>query len=271
MIKMAYQHLNQNGPKPSQIVIAQVTKISQFGAYCKLIEYENTEIFIPIREVSSGWIKNIHEFLHIGQKVVCKITYIDNQKGTIDASIKKVMSKEAKDKLGNYNLEKRLSVLLQKMIKSSGEEKQKEKILQIITSEFGSYPMMYQNAVENSDAFKESKIPNKIKVLLLEFIKENNEKKTHRVSYVLNMVVENTQSGISQINQAMVAAEKFGASISYISSPKYHITAEGLDYSESEEKIKKAVEVIKSMLKNTDIVMEKEKLKREQDGVFDSN
>ncbi|MEM3883786.1 MAG: S1 RNA-binding domain-containing protein [Methanothrix sp.] len=268
---MTEQKQQRNSPRPGELVIAQVSKIMQFGAYCKLLEYNGIEVFIPIREVSSGWIKNIHEFLHNGQKLVCKITYIDNQKGTIDASIKKVMPKEAKDKLGTYNLEKRFSILVGKMIKETGEEKNKEKIDNDIVSEFGSYAQLYFDLSEGTKRFKESKMPKKLKDRLREFIDEQNAKKKHRVAYILEMVVEDTENGVTMINEALKEAEKADVEISYISSPKYHMVAEGADYKDSEEKVKSAVSTISAKLKNVELKVEKEKLKKDKEGIFDSD
>ena len=57
-------------PKVGELVIATVSKISKFGAYCRLPEYNDLEVFLPIREISSGWIKNIREHIHEGQKLV---------------------------------------------------------------------------------------------------------------------------------------------------------------------------------------------------------
>jgi len=270
MIMMIEQKPKRMSPRPGELVIAQVSKIMQFGAYCRLVEYEGVEVFIPIREVSSGWIKNIHEFLHNGQKLVCKITYIDNQKGTIDASIKKVMPKEAKDKLSNYNMEKRFSVLVSKTIKEIGEEKQKDEINEKILTEFGSYAQLYFDIIQNTPEFNKSKLPKRLKQELADFISEQNAKKKHKVSYILNMVEEDTEIGITKINNALKGAEAAGVTIDYISSPKYHMTAEGKEYKESEDKVKAAVDIIKSKLKGVDISVEKEKLKKGKEGIFDS-
>ena len=65
---------HQNIPRVGELVIANVSKISKFGAYCRLPEYGELEVFLPIREVSSGWIKNIREYIHEGQKLVCTVT-----------------------------------------------------------------------------------------------------------------------------------------------------------------------------------------------------
>lgn len=270
MIAMQVQGSNVRNPRVGELVIAQVSKIVQFGAYCKLLEYPSIEVFIPIREVSSGWIKNIHEFLHSGQKLVCKIIYIDMQKGTIDASIKKVMPKESKEKLGTYNLEKRFTILVGKLITELGEEKQKEAIISDIKNEFGSYAQLYFDMTQNSERFSNSKLPKKLKDKLSEFIKEQNEKKKHKVAYILEMVVNDTENGITHINEALERAEPLGVEITYISSPKYHLSAEGKDYKQSEDKIKAAISAIQEMLKGTEINVEKEKLRKDKEGIFDS-
>ncbi len=90
---------SQNIPKVGELVIATVAKISKFGAYCKLPEYNDLEVFLPIREVSSGWIKNIREHIHEGQKLVCSVTFYDKDKGTIDISLKRVSPGNSKEKI----------------------------------------------------------------------------------------------------------------------------------------------------------------------------
>src|SRR5208283_5552594 len=113
-------------PSHGSLVIAVVSKITNFGAYCKLIEYGDTEAFLPIREVSSGWIKNIREYIHDGQKLVCYVHGVDKEKGTIDISLKRVSPKDSKDKIRSYNLEKRLNALFSQTIKKEKDVKGKE-------------------------------------------------------------------------------------------------------------------------------------------------
>src|SRR5208283_5107482 len=151
-----------NPPRIGELVIAQVSKISQFGAYCRLLEYNNLEVFMPIREVSSGWIKNIREFIHEGQNLVCKVTLYDKERNTIDVSLKRVTPKDAKDKIGIYNLERRLAGLLQQAAKQAGLQP-KDELLGRLHSEFGSYANLFQQATANSEQFERLKVPKKLK------------------------------------------------------------------------------------------------------------
>src|SRR5208283_707785 len=137
--------MNQTTPRVGELVIANISKVMKFGAYCKLLEYNNLEVFLPIREVSSGWIKNIREFIHEGQTVVCEVAFYDKEKNTIDISLKRVTQKKSKEKIRAYNLEKRLAALFLQAIKEAGEHADKEALVQTALLEFNNYTNLVEN------------------------------------------------------------------------------------------------------------------------------
>ncbi len=258
-----------NTPPPSTLVIVQVAKIMQFGAYCKLVEYNDIEAFLPLREISSGWIKNIHEFLHQGQNLVCKVIYIDRDKGTIDISLKKVTPKDSKVKINAYNLERRLTSIFLQAVKKAGEDRRKEALSAEVLSEFGSYTNLVTDAINATDRFNASPLPKKIKDALISILEASRKRKNREVSYIMKLSTTNTKSGITELNTALTAAEKLGVRVTYISAPQYRIEAEGVDYAEAEGKIKRAVDLV-SALKDATVTIEKEKLKKERESVLDS-
>jgi translation initiation factor 2 subunit 1 len=259
-------------PQVGSSVIAKVIRVAQFGAYCKLPEYNDIDVFLPIREVSSGWIKNIHEFVHNGQIVVCKVIYIDKEKGTIDVSIKKITNKESKEKLNTYNLEKRLSALFQQAMKKLKiiDQTEKDKYVNYIMTDFGGFTQFMQNASENSEQFKKSAIPKKLKDMVLKLLESNKKEKVYKVIYTLSMVSYNTKKGISDIKNILSEIEGNGVSVEYISAPKYRLVAEAEDYIIAENKIKDSIEVIKNKLKEGKYSLEKEKLKKEKTDILNT-
>jgi translation initiation factor 2 subunit 1 len=260
---MAYEET----PKIGSLVIAQVSKITQFGAYCRLPEYNNLEVFMPIREVSSGWIKNIREFIHEGQTLVCKVVMFDKDRNTIDVSLKKVTPKETKVKIGVYNLEKRLAALLQQAIKQSGLQ-EKGEIGNTLHIEFGTYANLFQNATDNTEQFKKLDIPKKLKEEIQKAIEANRKEKRHNVSYIATITTYNTESGATELRSLLGDARAAGVDVSYISAPKYRFISDGKDYVEAEAKIKKAEAVISSKLKKGAFKLEKEKLKKEKEDIL---
>ena len=260
------------GPKVGDLVVAKISRVAQFGAYCKLIEYNNLDSYIPIREVSSGWIKNIHEFIHNGQTVICRVIFIDKIKGTIDISIKKVNNKQSKDKMDSYNLEKRLTAIYYQALKEAKitTEEEKEATTKIILSVFPSFTEFMKNANNGTEGFNKLKIPKKLKDSIINIIESNKKEKIYKVVYNLTMSTYNTADGIIQIKEALLKIIKNGIAVEYVSAPKYRLLAEAGDYIEAEKKIKEATDSIMGMFSDGIFIMEKEKLKREKSDIMDN-
>lgn len=257
-----------NVPKVGEDAIATVSKVARFGAYCRLLEYDNLEVFLPIREVSSGWIKNIREHVHEGQKVVCRILFYDKEKGTIDVSLKRVTQSQAKEKIRAYNLEKRFTALFSQSIKMAGLYEEKAALVQKALSEFLTYTNLMDNATGDSEEFKKSTLPKKLKDTLLEAYEANRKKREYIVAYTMKLMTFNTMSGITELKDIITAVKHLGVDVSYVSAPNYRLVAEGDDYSQAEDKIKQATQIVQSKLKKGVFEIEKEKLKKAKEDIL---
>lgn len=256
-------------PGPNSLVIVLVDKIEKYGAYCKLIEYDNIEAFMPLKEVSTGWIKNIHEFLHKGKTIVCRVIDVNPEKGTIDISLKKVTPKDQKEKISEYNLEKRISSLLAQAIKQAGLSHQKNNITKYILEDFGTYTNFHNSMIEKNQKYKNANIPEKLKETYANVIDANRQKKDYDVSYTINLVNHNTKSGITEIRNALKLISEAGVEVHYLGAPKYMLISKGSDYNAAEKKIKNAVEILNSKIKNADIEIKKNKNKNENSSIME--
>jgi len=95
-----------------EIVIATVVKVADYGAYVTLDEYEGTEGFIHISEISSSWVKNIRNFVREKQKVVLKVLRIDPTKRQIDLSLRRVSGHERQRKLVEWKRKRKALTIL---------------------------------------------------------------------------------------------------------------------------------------------------------------
>jgi translation initiation factor 2 subunit 1 len=259
---------HQNIPRVGELVIANVSKISKFGAYCRLPEYGELEVFLPIREVSSGWIKNIREYIHEGQKLVCTVMFYDKEKGTIDISLKRVSPNASKEKTRSYNLEKRLTALFLQAIKMSKGQANKEALVKVALSEFNTYTNLVQNATNNTKEFADSTLPKKVKEAIIKVLEANKKQKRYIVSYIATLYTYNTLSGAEELNGLMGSIKNLGVAVNYIGAPKYRFMAEGDNYSEAEEKIKNVETLIKEKLAKGVFEIEKEKLRKEKEDII---
>ncbi|MGN1321035.1 MAG: S1 RNA-binding domain-containing protein, partial [Methanosphaera sp.] len=55
--------MNKEWPEEGDLIVGTVHKVLNYGAFAKLEEYEGKEAFIHISEVSSGWVKNIRDYV----------------------------------------------------------------------------------------------------------------------------------------------------------------------------------------------------------------
>ena len=212
-----------------------------------------------------------HKRIHPrGSKAGLPRQLLDKEKDTIDVSLKRVSPKDSKDKIRSYNLEKRLVALFSQALKKTNEIQNKEALTALVSSEFGTYTNMVQNATTNTPAFVQSKLPKKIKDTILKTLEANKKQKRYIVSYIATISTYNTESGASELRGLMEGIKKIGIDVGYIGAPKYKLFSEGTDYVDAESKITAAKELIKSKIKNGVFEIEKERLKKEKEDIMSS-
>ncbi len=226
-------------PNPGEFVLIKISKIAPHGAYCKLIEYD-LEAYLPIAEVSSGWIKNIHEFIKEGQQDVAKVIYLDKDKRTIDISLKKVSTKEKKDKITEYSLEKRAEGIFAQA--ASSQEERAEAAARAAT-QFSTYYDLIETVFSKKNSLEI--FPNKeFARRLQEIVDKTIKPKKYTVSYDTTISTTDTKEGIKIIKKALGEVEESGVEVLYVGAPKYRLTATGPSYIDAESKIKGAEKII---------------------------
>lgn len=74
--------------KVNDIVLGEVTGIQPYGAFMKIDE--NEQGLIHISEISPYFVKNIHDYVKVGQKIKVKIIDILEEKDLYRLSLKQV-------------------------------------------------------------------------------------------------------------------------------------------------------------------------------------
>ena len=100
-------------PENGELVVCTVTSVKNFGAFVTLDEYDDKEGFVHVRDVASGWVKYIRDFIREGQKIVCKVLGVDSAKGHIDLSLKSVNEHQKREKIQQWKNEKKADKLLE--------------------------------------------------------------------------------------------------------------------------------------------------------------
>ncbi len=100
-------------PEESELVVCTVQNVKNFGAFVTLDEYGGKEGFIHIRDVATGWVKYIRDYVREGQKIVCKVLGVDMSKGHIDLSLKSVNEHQKREKIQQWKNENKAEKLME--------------------------------------------------------------------------------------------------------------------------------------------------------------
>jgi len=92
-------------PDEGELVVCTVQSVKNFGAFVTLDEYGGKEGFIHVRDVATGWVKYIRDYIREGQKVVCKVLQVDPSRGHIDLSLKDVNEHQRREKIREWKNE----------------------------------------------------------------------------------------------------------------------------------------------------------------------
>lgn len=77
-------------PDAEDLVIVQVQRVAEMGAYVSLLEYNNIEGMILLSELSRRRIRSINKLIRVGKTEIVIVLRVDKEKGYIDLSKRRV-------------------------------------------------------------------------------------------------------------------------------------------------------------------------------------
>jgi len=236
-------------PDVGDSVIATVVKITSYGAYVKLDEYD-TEGLLHISEVSSSWVRNIRDVVREGQKVVLKVLRVDAEKGHVDLSLRRVTKREKKEKLLSWKKDRKADSLLRSVSEKLNIpiEEIREKAGALIEKEFGElYEGLEKTAKEGADVLLKLGVPKDIAITLEEIVKEKIKIPLVKVKGILELQCTKP-NGAVLVKETLLKTQKIAESqginvrIYVVAPPKYRIIVSAEDYKNAENTLEKATE-----------------------------
>lgn len=87
-----------NKIKENDVIRVKITGIQKYGAFATL-DNEDYNGLIHISEISYGYVKNIHDFINIGDNIYAEVVNIDEDAKKMKLSIKDIDYKKSGKKL----------------------------------------------------------------------------------------------------------------------------------------------------------------------------
>ncbi|MCX8195357.1 MAG: translation initiation factor IF-2 subunit alpha [Candidatus Micrarchaeota archaeon] len=235
-------------PELDELVLVTVKKIMPYGAFCTLDEYEGKEAFVHISEVAPRWIKNIHEFLHEGQKLVAKVYHIEPSKNQIDLSLKRVTEAERKAKMEGSRKERRAEKLFNVAVKLAKSTKVESLAAEsALVKKYGSLVDAIEEIGERGEeALAGLKIEKGLAKALVEVAAKNIKKAKAEVKGVLSLT-SLSPNGVEVVRELLLSVqppEGAQLQIHYLGAPRYQLRVVAPDFKKAE----RAMEAVVSSL-----------------------
>ncbi len=249
-------------PEVGEIVIAHVSEVQPHHVYVMLEDYEGNEDgtrargMIHISEIASHWVRNIHDFIKEETKVVLKVLRVDEQKGHIDLSLRRVTDMQKKAMIKKW----KRSVKADNIIQMAAEkleiptERMYEEVAFPLAESYGELLTAFEAVKEEGkQVLDDFEMPQEWRDLIHELIDQNIEIRRVKITGEFKIQVP-TSNGIDVIKDALMGALKIKhektteVHIATLGAPRYQLNITAKYFEDAEEIYSKIEEKVLSVI-----------------------
>ena len=216
---------------------------------------------IHISEISSRWIKNIRNFVRIGQVIVCRVLKVDPSKGHIDLSLRRVNSAQQKKVAKERKYAVKFDTILQFLTETEGVNMTLDEAWEQIGWPLLDNYKFYQETIEtlkengNEIISELTDISEDIKKIFLRIVNENVEITTVKISGKIKLINKNGD-GVDRIKDTLTSVvgivknprETRKLAITYLGAPYYRMEVISKDYLDAEGIISDVMDVLEAKM-----------------------
>ncbi len=237
--------MRKEWPDEGDLVVGTVHKVLNYGAFALLEEYPGKEAFIHISEVSSGWVKNIRDYVRENQKIVAKVLRVNPRKGHVDVSMKRIREDQRTRKIQQWKIEQKAEKLLEFSAKSLDKDLDQayEEIGYYLMDEFGDlYGAFEISAEEGVNALLSREVDEKWAEAITEIAKKNISPPEVQITGYVDLK-SYAADGVQVIKNALLSVKDESIRIQIVGAPRYRMTVKSSNYIEAETILKEAAEL----------------------------
>lgn len=231
-------------PEESELVLCTVTSVQFHSVFVNIDEYDKGGM-IHISEVSPGRIRNIRDFVKEGKKIVCKVLRINQEKGYIDLSLRRVNESEKRRKIDDIKKEQNAEKIVEIAAGKIGIKT--DELYAEISKKIMGYASLhefFEEAVKNPGALENLVIDKKHLKIIEETINQRIKPSEVGITGKLRITTF-APDGIGVIKESLKKAEDAAQgkiSINYLGSGLYRFMVKAPDYKLAEKIMKSATE-----------------------------
>jgi len=241
-------------PQAEDLVIVLVKNVQEMGAYVQLLEYNNIEGMILLSELSRKRIRSINKLIRVNRTEVVVVLRVDQEKGYIDLSKRRVSPEDIAKCEERYNKSKSVHSILRNC-----SELTKIPLIDLynqfgwdLYKRFGHAYDAFKLILQQPDVLDKYELKDEVKDILL----SNITRRLTPQAIKLRADIEVTcfaPMGIDAVKAGLKAAEALSTEampikIKLVAPPRFVMMTTSLDKEEGIAKLEEACEVIKKVV-----------------------
>merc|ERR1712159_852556 len=239
-------------PEVEDVVIVEVMQIADMGAYLQLLEYNNTEGMILLSELSRRRIRSINKLIKVGRNEVVVVLRVDQEKGYIDLSKRRVSPEDVERHEVKYSKAKTVHSIMRHCAETL------EVDLEPLYTQFGwplakkyghTYDAFAKAITDEEEVFGGLEIAPQVREILMTQIKRRLAPQAVKVRADFEVTCFSYE-GIDAIKAALIAGEEAGSTedlkvqIRLIAPPLYVMMTSSMDKKQGIEALQRSLTAI---------------------------
>lgn len=230
----------QGFPEVDELVFCTVTSVQSHSVFVKLEEYGSSGM-IHISEVAPGRIRNIRDFVVENKPVVCKVIGINQERGHIDLSLRRVTESQRRAKVNDVKQQQKAEKIVEALAKQLSVQPAQlyAQISDKVSNEFSTIFEAFMAIAKGEFQTSALGLPANISDALNEAIMQRIKPPVVELNGKLSLT-SYEPDGVSIVRDALRQVLEQGALVSYLGAGTYLVKIRAEDYKSAEQLIARA-------------------------------
>ncbi len=239
----------QGFPEEGEIILCTVTRVHYNSVFVQIEEY-GKQGMIHISEVSPGRIRNLNDYVKVGKSVYCKVLRINEERGHIDLSLRRVSESQKRAKADQLKQEQKAEKIIEIVaneLKIPLEKLYDDLAPKLLEKYDSIYAPLEAVVEENLDLKNTFGFETKVAELLEKSVRTRIKPKEVEIKGEFTLR-SYAPDGLEQVKSLLLSVEGLSKKIElhFLGGGKYALRIKTKEYKEAEDVLKNATDILEA-------------------------